>query len=211
VAAFVSRIARKLDRPARDASVSYAGGSLDAVPSRIGLSVDATETSSAIDNALRSPAAGREIRIATRSTEPSITARGLAARYPTIITVDRSAFRLRLYKHLRLSRSYPIAVGMAGLETPAGLYHVQDKEVDPSWHVPNSAWAGALAGQTVPPGPQDPIKARWMGIFNGAGIHGTDVLGSLGTAASHGCIRMAIPDVIMLYDQTPLGTPVYIV
>ena len=49
-----------------------------------------------------------------------------------------------------------------------------------------------------------------MGIFNGAGIHGTDELGSLGTAASHGCIRMAIPDVIELYAQTPLGTPVYI-
>jgi lipoprotein-anchoring transpeptidase ErfK/SrfK len=211
VAAFVSRITRGLDRPARDASVSYVGGSLDAVPSRIGLSVDATATSSAIDHALRSPAAGREIRITARSTEPSITARELAVRYPTIITVDRSAFRLRLYKHLRLSRSYPIAVGMAGLETPAGLYHVQDKEVDPSWHVPNSSWAGALAGQTIPPGPQDPIKARWMGIFNGAGIHGTDQLGSLGTAASHGCIRMAIPDVITLYDQTPLGTPVYIV
>jgi lipoprotein-anchoring transpeptidase ErfK/SrfK len=49
-----------------------------------------------------------------------------------------------------------------------------------------------------------------MGIFNGAGIHGTDELGSLGSAASHGCIRMAIPDVVALYDQTPVGTPVYI-
>ena len=67
-----------------------------------------------------------------------------------------------------------------------------------------------LAGQTVPPGPADPIKARWMGIFNGAGIHGTEELGSLGSAASHGCIRMAIPDVVQLYDQTPVGAPVYI-
>jgi lipoprotein-anchoring transpeptidase ErfK/SrfK len=49
-----------------------------------------------------------------------------------------------------------------------------------------------------------------LGIFNGAGIHGTDVLSSLGTAASHGCIRMTIPDVIDLYNQTPLGTPVYV-
>ncbi|MBV9916223.1 MAG: L,D-transpeptidase, partial [Solirubrobacterales bacterium] len=76
--------------------------------------------------------------------------------------------------------------------------------------VPNSAWAGSLAGQTIPPGPQDPIKARWMGIYNGAGIHGTDELGSLGSAASHGCIRMSIPDVIDLYSQTPVGSPVYI-
>ena len=49
-----------------------------------------------------------------------------------------------------------------------------------------------------------------MGIFAGAGIHGTDQVGSLGTAASHGCVRMAIPDVIELYDQVKVQTPVYI-
>jgi lipoprotein-anchoring transpeptidase ErfK/SrfK len=49
-----------------------------------------------------------------------------------------------------------------------------------------------------------------MGIFAGAGIHGTDQIGSLGSAASHGCIRMAIPDVIALYDQVSVGTAVYI-
>jgi lipoprotein-anchoring transpeptidase ErfK/SrfK len=99
---------------------------------------------------------------------------------------------------------------MQGLETPAGLYDVQDKQVNPSWHVPNSAWAGSLAGRTIPPGPQDPLKARWMGFNGGAGIHGTAVSGSLGSAASHGCIRMAIPDVIQLYSHVSVGDPVYI-
>jgi lipoprotein-anchoring transpeptidase ErfK/SrfK len=139
-----------------------------------------------------------------------VTSSQLAAQYPAIITVDRGAFTLRLWRNLKLARSYQIAVGQVGLETPAGLYHIQDKEVNPSWHVPKSAWAGSLAGQTIPPGPADPIKARWMGIFNGAGIHGTDELSSLGSAASHGCIRMAIPDVVELYDQVSVGTPVYI-
>jgi len=82
--------------------------------------------------------------------------------------------------------------------------------VNPSWHVPDSAWAGKLAGKVIPPGPQDPIKARWMGVAGGAGIHGTDAVGSLGTSASHGCIRMAIPDVIELFDQVAVGTPVFI-
>ena len=63
----------------------------------------------------------------------------------------------------------------------------------------------------VPGGvPDNPLKARWMGIYDGAGIHGTDQVGSLGSAASHGCVRMAIPDVIELYDQVPVGAPVYI-
>ncbi|MEN3342702.1 MAG: L,D-transpeptidase ErfK/SrfK, partial [Actinomycetota bacterium] len=76
--------------------------------------------------------------------------------------------------------------------------------------VPKSAWAGELAGRVIPPGPDDPIKARWMGFWNGAGIHGTDETWSLGSAASHGCIRMAIPDVIELYDLVPLDTSIYV-
>jgi lipoprotein-anchoring transpeptidase ErfK/SrfK len=126
------------------------------------------------------------------------------------VTVDRNAKVLRLFERLRVARSYRIAVGRAGLETPAGVYTIDDKQVNPSWHVPNSPWAGDLAGKVIPPGPDDPIKARWLGIYNGAGIHGTEDVGSLGTAASHGCIRMSIPDVIELYDLVPYGTPVYI-
>jgi lipoprotein-anchoring transpeptidase ErfK/SrfK len=99
---------------------------------------------------------------------------------------------------------------MEGLETPEGLYHIQEKQVNPSWHVPNSSWAGELAGQVIPPGPEDPIKARWLGIFEGAGIHGTEETWSLGQAASHGCVRMSIPDVIELYPQVEVGTPIYI-
>ena len=80
-----------------------------------------------------------------------------------------------------------------------------------AWSVPNKPWAGALAGKVIPGGtPDNPLKARWMGIYNGAGIHGTDQVGSLGSAASHGCVRMAIPDVIELYDQVEVASPVYI-
>ena len=57
---------------------------------------------------------------------------------------------------------------------------------------------------------QRPLKARWLGIYDGAGIHGTDDIGSLGSAASHGCIRMAVPDVIELYDEVAVQTPIYI-
>jgi len=209
IARFASRVAHRVDQPARDASISYSGSSIGVVASQTGIEVDQSQLINEIDNAL-SGADRKTIRLPVSATKAKVTSGELAARYPTIITVDRSAFTLRLWKHLKLVRSYRIAVGQVGLETPAGLYHIQDKELNPSWHVPNSAWAGSLAGQTIPPGPQDPLKARWMGIYNGAGIHGTDALSSLGSAASHGCIRMAIPDVIELYSQTPLGTPVFI-
>ena len=146
----------------------------------------------------------------THYTKPKVTTKEVAAAYPSYLTLDRSTFTLRLWKHLKLAKTYTVAVGQEGLETPAGLYHIQEKQENPSWHVPNSAWAGSLAGQVIPPGPADPIKARWMAIFEGAGIHGTEEVESLGSAASHGCVRMSIPDVIELYPQVEVGTPIYI-
>jgi lipoprotein-anchoring transpeptidase ErfK/SrfK len=211
VTRLVARVARTLYVAPRNASISYSGDSIGAVASRTGLSVHAQDLTDAVNQALNDPSASRSIRIPVSRTPAKVTSSQLAAQYPAIITVDRGAFTLRLWRNLKLARSYQIAVGQVGLETPAGLYHIQDKEVNPSWHVPKSAWAGSLAGQTIPPGPADPIKARWMGIFNGAGIHGTDELGSLGSAASHGCIRMHIPDVEDLYNRVSVGTPVYIV
>jgi lipoprotein-anchoring transpeptidase ErfK/SrfK len=98
------------------------------------------------------------------------------------------------------------------LKSPGGLHHILAKEVDPAWHVPHSAWAGALAGHVIPPGPEDPLVARWMAIDElGDGIHGTNEPESIGSAASHGCIRMLVPDVIALYRRAPLGTPVFVI
>jgi hypothetical protein len=77
----------------------------------------------------------------------------LPAEYPAYIIIDRPGFTLRLYDHLRLAHTYPIAVGRAGLETPPGLHHILDNQVKPAWHVPHSSWAGSLAGKVIPPGP----------------------------------------------------------
>jgi lipoprotein-anchoring transpeptidase ErfK/SrfK len=102
---------------------------------------------------------------------------------------------------------------MEGLETPAGLHKIEWEQVDPPWYVPKKAWAGALAGTVVPPGPGDPLKARFMSFEGGAGIHGIDPseYETIGHNASHGCVRMRIPDVIDLYSKSPVGTPVYII
>ena len=210
VTRLVGRVKRTLDRPARDASVSYTAAGLGTVPSQNGLAVKTAALTAALDHALEHPGQRRQIKVRTTETAPKVPTSKLAGQYPSFITVDRGHFTLRVYRDLKLARSYPIAVGQQGLETPAGLYHIQNKAVDPPWQVPNSAWAGALAGKLIPPGPDDPIKARWMGIFDGAGIHGTDEVSSIGHAFSHGCVRMLIPDVIDLYDRVSVGTPVYI-
>jgi lipoprotein-anchoring transpeptidase ErfK/SrfK len=210
VAHFVAQVADGFDRPPRDASIDFSPASIEPVTARDGVTVARRALRRGIVRALTDADAPSTVRVRARVVRPKVTTGELASRYPVVITVDRAHFRLRLWKDLKLAKTYTIAVGAVGLETPAGLYTIQNKAVDPVWNVPHSDWAGDLAGRQIPPGPSNPLKARWMGIYNGAGIHGTDSISSLGSAASHGCIRMAVPDVIELYDQTPVGTPVYI-
>lgn len=210
VVRLIDRVRRDLERSAREASVSFSPSAVSAVPSRDGWQVRAATLHKQVRAAIVTPGAKRKITARVRRTRPKVTTDQLASRYPTIITVDRAKFRLTLFKDLRPVKRYRIAVGKAGLDTPAGLYSIRDKQVNPVWHVPDSDWAGKLAGKTIQPGPDNPIKARWMGFFDGAGIHGTDALDSLGTAASHGCVRMAIPDVIKLFKQVDVGTPIHV-
>jgi lipoprotein-anchoring transpeptidase ErfK/SrfK len=210
VARLVKRIARRLDRRAQNASIDFSTGSLERVKERKGREIKATALRQDLEHALALPGVDRTVRIAAVSIKPRVTTKQLASQFPTVIAINRGAFRLTLFKHLKAVKSYTIAVGRQGLETPAGEYTVQDKQINPSWHVPNSSWAGSLAGQVIPPGPRDPLKARWIGITGGAGIHGTEDIGSLGSNASHGCIRMAIPDVIELFDRTPYGSKIFI-
>ena len=206
----VDRVRRTLDRAPREASVEFSPSSVEPVPSRDGWAVRARRLHRDIRAAIVDPAASRTIRARVGRTHPKTTTAELSRKYPTILTVDRSRFRLTLFKDLRKKKTYKIAVGQAGLETPAGTYTIYDKQINPTWHVPDSDWAGKLAGKSIPPGPDNPIKARWMGFWDGAGIHGTDAINSLGTAASHGCVRMAIKDVVDLFDRVQIGTTVHV-
>jgi lipoprotein-anchoring transpeptidase ErfK/SrfK len=203
---FVATIAAALHLSPGGARLAYRPSDIRASPGRTGREVQARLLRSELAAALIDPRRPRELAIPVRAVAPSVTAADLSRRYPRTILVDRAGFWLMLYKHLRLAQSYPIAVGMIGLETPAGLYH---KQIDPWWAVPNSAWAGALAGRLIPPGPQDPLKARWLGFDGAAGIHGINPseYSPIGHDASHGCIRMTIPDVISLYDHVSVGPP----
>ena len=208
VEALVRDVKRTVDRPAQDASVEPSGSGLEPVRSQTGVEVQAGALERSVASQLEVPGE-RRVKARTKSLKPEITTDEVAKRYPTYITVDRDSFELRYYRDLKLEETYKIAVGQAGFETPSGLYHIQNKAVDPAWSVPE--WGGSLAGKTIAGGTaENPLKSRWLGIYDGAGIHGTDDVGSLGSSASHGCIRMAIPEVEELYDKVPVETPIYI-
>jgi hypothetical protein len=210
VNSFVRRVAGEIDREPRDASVEPTADSLEVVAGKNGRKLRDNLLAKDLRAAVLDAGAPHHVIAQVHATLPEVTKQEVASKYPSYLTLDRSSFTLRLWKHLKLAKTYTVAVGQEGLETPEGLYAIQEKEENPTWHVPDSAWAGSLAGSVVPPGPSNPIKARWMAIYEGAGIHGTEEVESLGSAASHGCVRMAISDVEELYDQVEVGTPIYI-
>jgi lipoprotein-anchoring transpeptidase ErfK/SrfK len=212
VQAFVQRVAKRVNRPAKDADIDIHNGKLLRQHARTGVDVKRPQFDAALMKGMTASPDRRTVEVpVTVTARPDRTLADLAKRYPTVIAVNREAKELRLYKHLRLVHRYEIAVGRSGLETAAGRYKIQEKIVNPPWHVPTSAWAGDLAGRTIPAGdPQNPLEARWMGFHDGQGIHGTTDLASLGTAASHGCIRMSIPAVKQLYKQVKVGSPLFL-
>ena len=207
---FIETIAADVHQAPVNASVDPTAGSIEPVREQVGYAVRQEDLREKVTAAVRSPG-DKPIKALVEETQPEVTTDDLVDQYPVYLTVNRSTFELKLWENLELSKTYNVAIGAAGFDTPAGEYSIQNKAVDPTWNVPDSDWAGDLAGKVIPGGaPNNPLKARWMGIFDGAGIHGTDDTGSLGSAASHGCVRMSVPDVIELYDQVPVGTPIYI-
>jgi hypothetical protein len=207
---FVRRVAGEIDRAPQDATVAASGASLEIAPAEYGRKLRDNLLTKQLNAAVLNANADHTIAARTHSVKPEVTGEEVVEEYPTYLTLERATYTLRFWKNLKLAKTYTVAVGQEGLETPEGLYAIESKEVEPTWHVPESSWAGSLAGQDIPPGPSNPLKARWMGIFEGAGIHGTEDTWSLGSAASHGCVRMSIPDVEELYDLVEVGTPIYI-
>jgi lipoprotein-anchoring transpeptidase ErfK/SrfK len=117
--------------------------------------------------------------------------------------------KVRLIRNGKVVMTFPIAIGQPAYPTPTGEYEINDKQVDPTWYPPDSPWAAELS--SIPPGVGNPLGTRWIGTSAPAiGLHGTYAGYTVGTAASHGCMRMHIPDVEKLYDEVTLGMPISI-
>ena len=208
---FVAAIDREVYIAPRNATVRIGLKRMHKTKSRAGRDLDGAALRTQIEQVLADPSKPRELQATRAEVRARINANDLERQYRTIITIDKAHFKLRLFKRLRFFKSYGIAHGQPAYPTPSGRFAIQNKQVNPVWSVPNSPWAGELAGSTVAGGTAaNPLKARWMGIANGVGIHGTGQEWSIGSRASHGCIRMRVRDVIDLFPRVPVGTPVVI-
>jgi lipoprotein-anchoring transpeptidase ErfK/SrfK len=119
-----------------------------------------------------------------------------------LIVVSIPQRKLVLMEDGAVKKVYPVAVGKASTPSPAGRFTINVRVSNPTY---------SHRGKVVAPGPKNPVGSRWMGLsVKGYGIHGTNEPGSIGKAASHGCIRMGKADLEELFAQVEVGDAVEI-
>jgi len=112
-----------------------------------------------------------------------------------------------------LLAAYPVGLGKPTWPTPEGEFEIVTRETNKTWKVPESIQEEMrreqkIVLQEVPPGPDNPLGAHWLGLSMwGYGIHGTIAPSSVYHFRSHGCIRLHPDDVAELFDRVSVGTP----
>ena len=203
----LARLARRFDRPATDATVVGLDASLLPLfgPSAPGRRLDRRAAARDIRRALAAETRDG-VRLRFVAVPPTVTERSLGP----VIVIRRGSNTLTLIRGRQVVRTFRVATGQASYPTPLGRFEIVDRQYNPWWYPPASDWAEGL--KPVPPGPGNPLGTRWMGLSAwGVGIHGTPDATSIGYSASHGCIRMYVPDAELLFDHVQIGTPVFIV
>jgi lipoprotein-anchoring transpeptidase ErfK/SrfK len=204
--AFVRTLAPQVRQEPVDARFRLVKSVPVVTPDRWGRKLDIPNATAAIAAALKQPGRGL-VPLPTKVVKPAVTARAL----PPAIVVDRTLHRVSLYSKRGVKlKMLGVAVGQSQYPTPVGRFEIIQKQANPWWYPPDSAWAEGE--EPVPPGPGNPLGTRWMGISSpGVGLHGTPDPASVGYSASHGCIRMRIPDAEWLFKHVRVGTPVWII
>jgi hypothetical protein len=201
--------AAEFDQTRRSATVVLHGLRPKVIRARVGRELSRRVMQLALRSALESHERAA-IELPVRVLKPRVTVADLG---PAIV-IKRSSNRLILYrpggkKGMRVVRRFGVATGQASFPTPLGSYEIVQKQRNPWWIPPDSDWAEGE--EPIPPGPGNPLGTRWMGLSAPAvGIHGTPDAASIGYSASHGCIRMLVPEAEWLFEQVDEGTPVYI-
>ncbi|MFL5967831.1 MAG: L,D-transpeptidase family protein [Gaiellaceae bacterium] len=202
---FVAKLAKRFDRGAADSKLFLRGGRPFLTKERRGRKLDQASSTRVIVQALTSGV--RDARTLPLRLQRAAVTR---ANFGPVIVIHRGLNRLYLYNGMRYWRVFAVATGQTQYPTPLGRFRIVVKWKNPWWYPPASPWA--QGAKPVPPGPNNPLGTRWMGLSApGVGIHGTPSDGSIGYSLSHGCIRMHIPEAEWLFNHVDLGTTVFIV
>jgi lipoprotein-anchoring transpeptidase ErfK/SrfK len=205
VSKFAHGITTDTARPAKDASIDFVNNELVVAHSRQGASVSESNIRSALLKALRN---GRpEVNAKVKTVAPAVTEKDLGM----TIVIRTTTNKLYLYDGVKLVKTYDVATGAPQYPTPHGHFEIINKRINPTWINPALETWGKNEPAMIPPGPDNPLGTRALDLnAPGIRIHGTPNDASIGTAASHGCIRMHIPDSEELFGRVDVGTQVFI-
>ena len=203
---FLADLAARTDRAPVDASLTLKNLRPVARKSKPGLRLKQVIASQRLSLAIRKHERA-PFEVPYEELRPAVTESDLGK----VIVIKRESRTLLYYDGTKLKRTFRVATGQSSYPTPIGAFEIVTMQRNPWWYPPQgSAWAEGA--QPVPPGPGNPLGTRWMGISSPyVGIHGTPDAASIGYSASHGCVRMLIPQVEWLFQQVDVGTPVFIV
>jgi lipoprotein-anchoring transpeptidase ErfK/SrfK len=138
--------------------------------------------------------------------QPILQSKALSNTSITRLEIHLSRRQAVLYQGDVVMKRYPIGTGRRGWETPVGTFQVKQMKRNPTWISPFTNERIAAND------PRNPLRGYWIGFWtngtNWIGFHGTVDAGTVGKAASHGCIHMYDRDLKDLFSQVGLGTQV---
>lgn len=206
VRAIVAAAMKNINCKPRNPYVDVMDGKVVIVPARNGREAKVEQVLAATDRAIE--AGERTVKVPVAKRTP---AKVKDISVGKVILVNLGDHTLSLYEGETLLGQWPVATGSKKWPTCIGEWKVVRAEKNPTWYNRGAAWAENMPSM-MPPGPSNPLGTRAITI-NGGGvlIHGTNDTGSIGYSASHGCVRMRIPDVEALFEHVTIGMPVYII
>jgi lipoprotein-anchoring transpeptidase ErfK/SrfK len=210
VEGLVFQLAKKVERAPVDAKMDTSTGFVtftSAVPGQALDQATARERLLAMGEDL---ANGRSAETITEASLKPVTPK--VGNFPDVLLIRIGENKLYHYENHSLVRTYRVATGLPEFPTPTGRFEITLKRRNPVWINPDPGGWGKSLPPRIEPGPGNPLGTRALNLSApGIRIHGTSNVASLGRPASHGCIRMSIPDVEHLFERVEANTPVVII
>jgi lipoprotein-anchoring transpeptidase ErfK/SrfK len=212
LAAWVASSAAQVNRKPVDATRKIVKYKFVVTTSTLGATVDQAGSIQRVSEALSADAALSSASRVVTLPVTYVKAKVTESSFKKAIIVSLPECKIRLYNGGKLIKTYRCAPGRAAFPTPEGDFVVDSKLANAPWINPGSAWASGMPA-SIGPGPSNPMGVRKIGInYSGVFMHGIPAseYSSIGTHASHGCMRMMPSDVADLFNRVYIGMPVYI-
>jgi lipoprotein-anchoring transpeptidase ErfK/SrfK len=202
---WLADVASKVDTPAVDSTLTVIGRTFNISKAIDGYNLDRAATLDVFSKALVD--GKRNVALKVDTIKPKMNENS----FGKTLLIIRGERHLWLYDGPKLEVDYPVAVGTPGYPTPLGWWTIINKRRYPTWTNPGSAWAKGMPAY-IGPGYYNPLGTRALDLnASGIRIHGSAKDYSIGTAASHGCMRMHMSQIEDLFERVPVGTRCIIV